>query len=116
MATGEKLSSVARFNIEVMLANLEADPHLLDILVALALAVFLVELGLLVPVLAPVEDLGYRWFGPGSNFYQIRSSCGGLLSGFGNRNHSNLFAIKTDQPYLGCGDLLIQTGFWLRYC
>jgi hypothetical protein len=99
-----------------VLANLEADAHLLYVVATLIFAIFLVLLSLLVAKLAPVENLNHRRARVGRDLHQVKTGCGGLLQSGGNRNYSNLFAFSANQPNLGCGDLLVQASFGCSYC
>ena len=78
MSSVEELADLAQFDLQVVLADLESDPHLLHIERLGLLAVLLGLLGLLVVILAPVYDAGHWRFGSGRDLDEVEP---GLFGG-----------------------------------
>lgn len=73
VAVGQKLADLTQLDVQVSLADLHAEPHLLELALLALCTVLLLFLHLLILVLTPVDDFGYRRIGAGRDLNQVNS-------------------------------------------
>src|SRR6186997_1283287 len=105
---------VAFLRLVVVDSDLRPELDLLDVDRNLMLARDLGFLLLLVAVLAVVHDLGDRRIGLRGDLDKVEILAVGILERFLNRLHSELSAIRIDEPDLRDTDVLVDSAMWDR--
>lgn len=106
----QKLCDFAKLDVPVVLADFEPQAHLLDVECLGAALVFLLLLGALVIVLAPVDYFGDGRLCIGGNLYEVEVLLSGELQSFCTREDAKLLAFLVDYPELGSLNGRIQAG------
>ena len=95
-----------------MLANLEAQPHLLDVKYFRTSSVLLLLLRSLVVVFTPIDYFCDRRVGVGGNFDEIEALVRRDSQSFCACENTKLFAFLIDYPELGSLNCCIQAGIF----
>src|SRR4051794_12402148 len=107
----EEADHMALLRRVVVRVDLRAELHLLDDGEDLVLAALTRLLSGLVLELAVVHELAHRWPGHRSDLDEIEVALLGQLQGLVDRDDADLLALRTDQPYLGDTDPVVDAGF-----
>lgn len=95
VALFEELPSPLEFDVEIMLADFESEPDLLDLNLALIALVAGLSLCLLVAVFAPVENFYHRRLSAGGDFSKIKTRFVRSIECFLQGYYPQLFSIST---------------------
>ena len=79
----QEAGDFTHFDPQVVLADFEAETHLLELCGFGGAFVFLQLLGALVVVFTPISDFYDWWVSGGGNFYEVELLISGELQGFG---------------------------------
>lgn len=106
----QEFVDLTELDTHIVVADFQAQAHLLYIKRLGAAPVFLLLLGALVVVLAPVDNLGHGRVRVRRNLYKVEILLLGNAQGFRPRQNAQLFAIFVNYPKLWCLNGCIQAG------
>ena len=112
MARFQELADLAHLDSQVMIAYLQPEPHLFHIGRFGGLAVLLLLLGLLIVVLAPIDDLAHRRVGIGRYLYQVQVALAGRFQRLLTGQDAQLFPVFVDDAQPACPNLIVQAGIF----
>ena len=108
----EEAANLADFNVKVVVANLEADFHLLKLglLFASFFAIFGLFFHLLVLVFAPIDDFDDGRVGIRGDFHEVNTGVSGEKLGVTARHDAELLSIRSNYANFRVTDFSVDAG------
>ena len=104
----DQLANRPRLEVDVVLTDLGAEPHLAEFLRVLSLAKLPLLLGLLIAIAAVVKNAANRWLRPRGHLNQVKAPIQRHLNGVCRMHHSNPFPRVGHHKDLRHGDSLVD--------